>query len=262
MAVPDPRLEGGPPRPVVRAGHRLLGLFGATFLILLVITGVAVQHPTTLGLDQRYVQSPSLLAWYGISPPEIANMYVDQGMAYAQLDDRTYRGQQQLVEVEGELRGVKTVTGVSLVATTRGVWLYDADARFVDRFDPPGIPLRLGNSGDAALLETDRGTFLADADFLSWSVWSLRGLRSEEEDAPLANWAIATPPTQEHRHTFQRLYLDKVVSWERLLIDLHSGRLFGWLGPYVMDAAALGLLMVAITGLLLAARPSRPPGPD
>ena len=233
----------------------MLGLFGAAFLILLVVTGVAVQHPTALGLDQRYVQSPSLLAWYGISPPEVAYLYVDQGIAYAQLDERTYRGQQQLVEVEGELRGVKTVTGVSLVATTRGVWLYDADARFVDRFDPPGIPLRLGNSGDAALLETDRGTFLADADFLSWS------LRSAT-DAPLANWAIAAPPTEEHRHAFQRLYLDKVVSWERLLIDLHSGRLFGWLGPYVMDAAALGLLIVAITGLLLAARPPRPPGTD
>ena len=261
MAVPDPRLEGGPPRPVVRAGHRLLGLFGAAFLILLVITGVAVQHPTALGLDQRYVQSPSLLAWYGISPPEVASMYVDQDIAYAQLDERTYRGQQQLVEVEGELRGVKTITGVSLVATTRGVWLYDADARFVDRFDPPGIPLRLGNSGDAALLETDQGTFLADADFLSWSVWSLPSLRSDE-DAPLANWAIAQPPTQEHSRAFQRLYLDKVVSWERLLIDLHSGRMFGWFGPYVIDAAALALLIVAITGLLLAARPSRPPGPD
>jgi hypothetical protein len=258
VAVPDPRLEGGPPQPVVRAGHRLLGLFGAAFLILLVITGVAVQHPNALGLDQRYVQSPSLLAWYGISPPEVSSMYVDQDIAYAQLDERTYRGQQQLVEVEGELRGVKTITGVSLVATTRGVWLYDADARFVDRFDPPGIPLRLGNSGEAALLETDQGTFLADADFLSWS---LRSLRSEA-DAPLANWAIAQPPTQEHRRAFQRLYLDKVVSWERLLIDLHSGRIFGWLGPYVIDTAALGLLIVAITGLLLAARPKRPPGTD
>ncbi len=49
---------------------------------------------------------------------------------------------------------------------------------------------------------------------------------------------------------------------ERVVLDLHSGRLFGWLGPYVMDAAALGLLIVAITGLLLAARPPRPPGTD
>jgi len=233
----------------------LLGLFGAAFLILLVVTGVAVQHPTALGLDKRYVQSPSLLAWYGISAPEVGYMYVDQDIAYAQLDERTYRGQQQLVEVEGELRGVKTITGVSLVATTRGVWLYDADARFVDRFDPPGVPLRLGNSGDAALLETDRGTFLADADFLSWSLWSAA-------QAPLANWAIAAPPTEEQRQAFQRLYLNKVVSWERLLTDLHSGRLLGWLGPYIIDAAALGLLIVAITGLLLAARPSRPPGTD
>ena len=252
MEAPDPRLEGGPPQPAVRTGHRLLGLTGAAFLIVLVITGVAAQHPTALGLDQRYVQSPSLLAWYGISAPDVAVMYVDQGIGYAQLDEKIYRGQQQLDAVEGELRGVTTISGVSLVATTLGVWLYDAEARFIDRFDPPGEPLRLGTNGNVALLETDQGTFLADVDFLSWGA----------ADASQAKWASTHQPTEEQNRTFQKLYLEEVVSWERLLIDLHSGRLFGWLGPYVMDAAALVLLIAAITGLLLATRPRRMPGSD
>lgn len=252
MATPDPRQEGSPPRPAVRAGHRLLGLIGAVFLIVLVITGIATQHPTALGLDQRYVQSRSLLAWYGISAPDIAVMYVDQSIDYAQLEDRIYRGQRQLDEVEGELRGVASVTGVSLVATSRGVWLYDAHARFIDRFDPPGVPLRIGTNDHAALLETSQGTFLADADLLSWSA----------ADAPLANWVSATQPTEAQTHTLQNRYLDEVLSWERLLIDLHSGRLFGGLGPYVVDAAALVLLLAAITGLLLAARSRRPSDSD
>lgn len=252
MAVPDPRQEGRPPRPAVRAGHRLLGLIGVAFLIVLVITGVAAQHPGALGLDQRYLQSRSLLAWYGISAPDVAVLYVNQNTDYVQLGERTYRGQRRLHEVEGGLRGVTTIAGVNLVATDRGVWLYDAKARFIDRFDPPGAPLRLGTSDHAALLETDQGTFLADADFLNWSA----------ADAPRANWVKASQPTEEQRRTFQTRYLDEVLTWERLLLDLHSGRLFGWLGPYVVDATALVLLIVAITGLILAVRPRRAPDSD
>ena len=71
MAVPDPRQESRPPRSAIRVGHRLLGLIGAAFLIVLVLTGVAAQHPTALGLDQRYVQARSLLAWYGIRAPDM-----------------------------------------------------------------------------------------------------------------------------------------------------------------------------------------------
>lgn len=252
MAVPDPRQESRPPRSAIRVGHRLLGLIGAAFLIVLVLTGVAAQHPTALGLDQRYVQARSLLAWYGIRAPDMGAMYVDQRISYAQLGERTYRGQRQLQEVEGELRGVTTIADVNMVVTDRGVWLYDAEARFIDRFDPPGVPLRLGASGYAALLETDQGTFLADADFLNWTT----------ADAPSARWISQSRPTEEQRRTFRERYLDEALSWERLLLDLHSGRLFGWLGPYLIDATALVLLVIAITGLMLALRTPRAPDSD
>jgi hypothetical protein len=252
VAVPDPSQESRPPRPAIRAGHRLLGLSGAAFLVVLVITGLAAQHPTALGLDRHYIQARPLLAWYGIHAPDIAAMYVDQSINYAQLGERTYRGQRRLHEVEGELRGVATIAGVNMVATDRGVWLYDAQARFIDRFDPPGMPLRLGGDGGTALLETDQGTFRADADFLNWT----------RADAPPVQWISQRPTTEEQRRRFQERYLDEALSWERLLLDLHSGRLFGWLGPYLIDAVALVLLVTAITGLMLALRPPRTPDSD
>ncbi|MBL1432554.1 MAG: hypothetical protein COB94_003805 [Gammaproteobacteria bacterium] len=39
------------------------------------------------------------------------------------------------------------------------------------------------------------------------------------------------------------------ISWERMLLDLHSGRVFGRYGIYVMDFAAIGLLVLSCTGL-------------
>ena len=41
------------------------------------------------------------------------------------------------------------------------------------------------------------------------------------------------------------------LSLDRLLLDLHSGRLFGKTGVYLMDAAAIGLLLLSITGLIV-----------
>ncbi|MGS0729088.1 PepSY-associated TM helix domain-containing protein, partial [Shewanella sp. 0m-11] len=38
------------------------------------------------------------------------------------------------------------------------------------------------------------------------------------------------------------------LTWERVLLDMHSGRFFGSLGPWIMDLVALSLLIMAFTG--------------
>ena len=37
------------------------------------------------------------------------------------------------------------------------------------------------------------------------------------------------------------------VNWERLMLDLHAGRTFG-LGPWLMDAVALLIIVLSMTG--------------
>lgn len=40
------------------------------------------------------------------------------------------------------------------------------------------------------------------------------------------------------------------LSLERILLDVHSGRIFGHYGPWLMDGAALMLLILAATGII------------
>lgn len=47
------------------------------------------------------------------------------------------------------------------------------------------------------------------------------------------------------------------ITWERWLLDLHAGRLFGPWGPYLMDAAAILFMLLAGTGLTLWLRQRR-----
>ena len=46
-------------------------------------------------------------------------------------------------------------------------------------------------------------------------------------------------------------YRGHSLSWERVLLDLHSGRLFGRYGTWVMDIAAGLLLVLVMTGIWL-----------
>jgi hypothetical protein len=40
----------------------------------------------------------------------------------------------------------------------------------------------------------------------------------------------------------------KTISWQRLLLDLHSGRWFGAYGVWLVDLAAVILLFLALSG--------------
>ena len=44
-------------------------------------------------------------------------------------------------------------------------------------------------------------------------------------------------------------YLANILTLERVLLDLHSGRIMGAVGPWIMDAAAILLLVLALTGI-------------
>ena len=49
--------------------------------------------------------------------------------------------------------------------------------------------------------------------------------------------------------SLSRDYRGRGLSWERLLADLHSGRILGAAGTYFMDFIALSLIVLSMTGL-------------
>ena len=42
--------------------------------------------------------------------------------------------------------------------------------------------------------------------------------------------------------------LSKIITYERIIVDLHSGRLFGTFGVTLVDLVTLGLIILSITG--------------
>ena len=42
--------------------------------------------------------------------------------------------------------------------------------------------------------------------------------------------------------------LSKIITYERIVVDLHSGRLFGTFGVTLVDLVTIGLIILSVTG--------------
>ncbi|MGD2138685.1 MAG: hypothetical protein PVF08_10545, partial [Gammaproteobacteria bacterium] len=65
--------------------HRYFGLVTALFVVILSITGLALNHTGELQLDARHVRSDTLLDWYGIHVPDTLVSYRAGASAISQL---------------------------------------------------------------------------------------------------------------------------------------------------------------------------------
>jgi len=234
--------------------HRYLGLTAAALVMVLALTGLALNHSPALGLDRQPVRSPWLLAWYGMAPPEEITAFRAGRLWLAELDGRLYVDHGRLEAVrdgeEGGLRllgAVEGPRGLVVAATARRLLLLTPEGELVEGLDEASLPgpvRRLGVDGAGrVVLETPAGSFRADEELLNWEP-----VGEPADGATAVRWA-------EPRRLPPPLRRELLARWvpeltlERVLLDLHSGRILGAHGELVMDAAAVLLLLLALTGL-------------
>ncbi len=225
--------------------HRYLGLTAALFVILLALTGLLVQHADQLELDQHYLANHLLNRIYGIEPDSVVsfatvNDWVSQCGETLYLEDRPVLGEYH------DLQGaVETMTGIA-VAVDHALLLLTPEGEVLDHLTTDnGLPERilgLANSADNSLVVRGLNTYWeTDDELLHWAPYT----------GPHPVWAAPSKiPLDLHRN-IQQHNLNQEISWERLVLDLHSGRLFGQYGVYLMDISAIAMLLLAMSGVWL-----------
>lgn len=232
--------------------HRLLGLIVLVPGVVLALTGILINHGDRLGLDRSHAQAQWLLQLYGITAPDTAWRVETARGEVSQIGDRLLVDGSELRAAGpvsgGRLVGALAIDDVLVIAVEYGLLLLDDQARLVEsiptgrlvndasgaRFEALG---RAGN-GRAALRSTD-SIYLADAALLKWT---------PIESAADVRWSVPRPVEGAALESLQRIWRGQGPSWERVLLDLHSGRLFGPLGQWFMDFVALALVVMALTG--------------
>jgi hypothetical protein len=136
--------------------------------------------------------------------------------------------------------GLVEIGDLVVVGGDTSLHLYRSGGALLDRLEGyalPGLPLKaIGDGGGELVVETPAGTF-ASADVLTWRARAPQGVA----------WSTPTALAAPDRQAYARRLVPG-VSLQRILLDLHSGRFLGSIGPLLFDAVAIVLTVLALSG--------------
>lgn len=226
--------------------HRWLGAAVALLVLVVAATGLVLNHAVDWGLDRRPVRLAVLQAAYGVDAPAPTHGYsVGGGHWLSSTAERSYWDTRMLAET-GELLGVADSGEWILAVGRRAALLLDRGGTLVEqRTDVAGWPgpiSALYSDGSSFIIDTPRGRFRADPELLAWTPHG-----SEALPLPVAREPLP-PALGEAVRADARA---RLLNWERVLLDIHSGRLPGRAGIIATDLLALALIGLAVSGLWL-----------
>jgi hypothetical protein len=225
--------------------HRWIGIICALLVLWLGATGILLNHGTRLGFDRAYVRSPWLLRAYGISPLAPQLGFPVSGHWIVQAGDQLFLDTRPVTELRGRLIGAAALPSVILAAARDSAVLMTPEGDLVESLGSESLPgpvLAVASSGRYLLIRTADGVYASDGQLLGFARHAGAWPGEAGEAQPL--------PPQIARGIVSAGAGIK-LSRERVLTDLHSGRLLGRYGPWVMDLASVGFIFLALTGLWL-----------
>lgn len=240
-------------RRTVLAVHRWLGGLSALFLLSLSLTGLALNHTEWLGLDQTAIRAPFILKRYGMSTgSDIVSTPLKSGQYISRLGGRIYLDS-EAIATAGELIGVREEAEFSVVVTDGGLLLLTPDGELVEQLEVTSLPmeaiagLAAAPGGDAILIDDEQAWRVTEG-WLDFEPYA-----GEYTVRPMPTAELPEPLRQELLNTFQ----GDGVPLYRVMLDLHSGRLFGWAGRTLMDLSAVAVIVLISTGFFAWVRTKR-----
>lgn len=239
--------------------HRWLGLLIAAPVIILSLTGILLNHIENLGLNQRTL--PNFLASiYGVPVAEpVVSVEIDQQW-WSFVGDQLFLQEQPVSQCRRPYAGVVSVAGIYVVGCDGALLLLDKRGGLIERLGnefalPPferlvsvgANPLGANPSGESnansLVLFSPDASWLYDIDQLSFTPFDAELEPVAWQVPPLE--VVAALPTQ---------VVPPELNWQRLIQDIHSGRVVSLAGKLLMDAAALLLMVLVITGVIIWSR--------
>lgn len=250
-----------PPKPKktltaqLREWHKRAGLFAFVFMFWLALSGVLINQSSSWGYDTVRVRWSWLMSLYGLSPEPPQNGYAAPAPGG---DSHWLVATSEATLLDGEPLEYPIAAPIGFVAAgdPERPFLFAAEANRlvvlaldgtrVDELAPMLLPVktirRIGFVPDAggrsrvAIQDLD---IYASLDGLEWSPLPPGADVHWSQAAPLpANVREKAVPYSRPSETL-----------EHILVDAHSGRLFGTFGVYVINAVGLAAMALSVTGV-------------
>jgi hypothetical protein len=234
-----------PRKPVILGFHRWLGALAALFLLVLAVTGLALNHAERLGLNDFQVRADFILARYGMPVAEdITSIGMGTNDIVSQLNGTLYLNGKELAP-GAAIAGIHQGDELWVVASSDALVLLTPEGEFVERIVVGELPFRevrqlAKDTGGDSVIVADNGLWKPGPQWLEFK--SFRGeytigpVREVNLDEGLAGSIL------EHNR-------GRGISLHRVMLDLHSGRLLGVNGGIVMDLTAVSILLLISSGI-------------
>lgn len=229
----------------IRRKHRSVGALASVFILFMVFSGMAINHADGLGLGQRHVSNRYLLKLFGINAPDDIRSFRfgDDWLSFA--GSQLYFNATAVAETQGGIGAVVSDRWI-IAAGSNELVLLDRKGRLVERisWQQAGTLESIGLSGDGQVtVASSEGLWLADQELLAW--------QQTNSARETVRWSSPAPAPAGLQQVIVRHYQGGRLSFERLLLDFHSGRVFGPVGMLVYDLLALAIAFLALSGLVL-----------
>ena len=228
-----------------RQWHQRAGLFACLFMVWLGASGFVLNQSAGWGLDAIRIDSSWLMSMYGLHPEPPKSGYFSADHWLAQTSENTLLDGQPVAEYIPSPLGLASngsdTDPLLFVAASDRLVVFSKDGQRIDELRGYTLPIsairRIGETQAHGIAIQDLDTFVTH-DGLSWE--------------PLPSGATVTwskPERLDETLQQQALPFAKpTMPLEQVLIDAHSGRLFGRYGPWVINAVGLAVVLLGLTG--------------
>jgi len=223
--------------------HRRLGLAGLLLVFILSITGIILNHTEAFKLDETHIKSDLLLDWYDINPQGLPITFNLNEIWISQWEQQLFFNGKAFFTHAETLQGIAMVDNIIAIALQHHILLIDTDGEVVELFSLNTVDA-IKNIGlinnKIALLNEGGQLYLSNSQLSSWKL---------NNNALNPIWSETTKINKFQVDQLKTAYRGDGLNLEKLILDLHSGRIFNdsW-GIYIMDASAVLMMLLGLSG--------------
>lgn len=227
---------------MLRPWHRRLGVTSALFIFVVAITGIAINHSHDFNLAKTPVTQGWLLDYYGIAAPAHVAQFGSEERPLLIIDNLLWLEDRQILEAPSKLISTAFVGKFIVAIEPDQLYLFDRDGQLLETQNAStglaGDLQSMAVGGDGLIwLKTGSGYYGGDEQLIDWT---------PVDTVPPMDWIEAKNEVNPQIILMAR---SAHLNWQTVIVDIHSGRLFGALAFWIWDLFAAALLLVSLSGL-------------
>lgn len=230
--------------------HRYVGVLSAILVIILSVTGLFLNFTDQLELDAKHIANRWLLERYRIGQFEVTSFQTEQHLV-SHASNYVFLDGKYMLNSSKSLVGVIETDQHLVLATQASLLLLTPAGDLVDEISEltglPEAPLGIAKDQQGHPVLRGINTYWkGSAELSAWQ--PLQG--------PHPKWVAPITTPGEIDSAVQAYVRSHEITLERMLLDLHSGRLLGSVGQNIMSLAAILFILLAISGTIIWLRKS------